>query len=109
MKELVACPGCGWSGLVEKYDIGDGPEWNCPTCDMCWPENAVIGADGLTNAERSMFALAREGMSRAGWPVPDTIGACPSCGSEDLRQHGPATAKCRQCEHEFFGVVPVRG
>lgn len=57
---LLACPECGWSGTVTLYDIGDGPEWCCLGCDMCWPSNPVVGEDGLTAAERSLREVAAE-------------------------------------------------
>jgi hypothetical protein len=57
---LLACPDCGWSGTVRLYDIGDGPEWCCPSCDMCFPSNPVRGEDGLTKAERALHHLAAQ-------------------------------------------------
>ncbi len=57
---LLACPDCQWSGVVRLYDIGDGPEWCCPSCDMCYPSNPVVGPDGLTNAQRDLKAMAKQ-------------------------------------------------
>lgn len=57
---LVGCPSCGWSGVVQLYDIGDGPEWCCRSCDHCFPSNPVVGGDGKTIAERTMLAAARQ-------------------------------------------------
>ncbi len=57
---LLACPSCAWSGTVTLYNIGDGPEWCCPSCDMCWPSKPVVGEDGLTAAERSLREFAAE-------------------------------------------------
>jgi hypothetical protein len=31
-----ACPSCGARHDGDPYDIGDGPEFCCPTCDWCW-------------------------------------------------------------------------
>jgi hypothetical protein len=31
-----ACPSCGAHHDGDPYDIGDGPEFACPTCDWCW-------------------------------------------------------------------------
>ena len=67
---VVLCPSCDWTGTVRLYDIGDGPEWNCPSCDMCFPSNAVIGEDGLTNAERKLHELARQ-IQRERWGSSD--------------------------------------
>lgn len=50
----LACPSCQWDGVATLYDIGDGPEWCCPRCDLCFASNSVIGEDGLTGAERSL-------------------------------------------------------
>lgn len=36
LTSVKVCPGCGWAGSARTYDIGSGPEWNCPACDMCW-------------------------------------------------------------------------
>jgi hypothetical protein len=56
---IDAVCGCGFRGQVTLYDIGDGPEWNCPSCDLCHCPTAVVGADGLTDAERKLVAEAR--------------------------------------------------
>lgn len=55
---------CGFSGKVTLYDIGDGPEWCCPQCDLCHCPTAEVGDDGLTNAERKLVAEAREHFER---------------------------------------------
>jgi len=34
------CPSCGTVATRETYDIGDGPELSCATCEWCW------GAEG---------------------------------------------------------------
>lgn len=68
---MLACPNCGWVGVVQLYDIGDGPEWCCRGCDQCFPSNAEVGADGLTRAERSLRTFAQqhhEGAPPAGDP-----------------------------------------
>ena len=36
----TACPQCGDVATREVYDIGDGPELSCASCEWCW------GADG---------------------------------------------------------------
>lgn len=35
-----ACPNCGDIATRQTYDIGDGPELSCASCEWCW------GADG---------------------------------------------------------------
>lgn len=62
VKVLVHCE-CSWSGVVSLYDIGDGPEWCCPSCDMCWPSNPVVGEDGKTGAQRKMEAGLAEALA----------------------------------------------
>jgi len=61
---VLACPGCQWSGTVTLYDIGDGPEWCCPGCDMCFPSNPVVDEEGLTGAEKNMMAAVMEVQAR---------------------------------------------
>lgn len=60
----MTCSSCGWTGRATFYDIGDGPEWCCPACDMCHCPTAKVGDDGLTDAERKMVAEARENFVR---------------------------------------------
>lgn len=31
-----ACPNCGNRADAAPYDIGDGPELSCPSCEWCW-------------------------------------------------------------------------
>ncbi len=63
LQVLLACPGCGWSGIVILYDIGDGPEWCCSSCDMCWPSKPEVGPDGKTGAQRNMEAAMAEALA----------------------------------------------
>lgn len=63
----VACE-CGFEGEVRLYDIGDGPEWNCPSCDWCWPASPEFGPDGKTNAERKGLEILEQYRKERGWP-----------------------------------------
>lgn len=31
-----ACPSCGQVAERSTYDIGDGPELSCASCEWCW-------------------------------------------------------------------------
>jgi hypothetical protein len=43
-KVASACPSCGTVAERTTYDIGDGPELSCASCEWCW------GADAYTYA-----------------------------------------------------------
>lgn len=34
-----ACPSCGQVSERTAYDIGDGPELSCASCEWCWGAN----------------------------------------------------------------------
>lgn len=69
MAVIQALCDCGFRGTVSLYDIGDGPEWCCPRCDMCHCPTAVVGPDGLTDAERKMVAEGRRLMEERHGPA----------------------------------------
>lgn len=56
MGDLVlvrTCPNCQWSGAASTYDIGSGPEWSCPGCEMCY------GASGQDLNPEDPFRIPR--------------------------------------------------
>lgn len=69
---IAAVCDCGFRGQVTMYDIGDGPEWNCPSCDICHCPTAVVGSDGLTGAERKLVEEGRRMMEERHGP-PDLV------------------------------------
>lgn len=59
----TACPSCGAVAERRTYDIGDGPELSCASCEWCW------GADGQTlrpyTYARVVEALGYDPLARA--------------------------------------------
>lgn len=69
----VVCKNCGWTGRPTFYDIGDGPEWCCPNCDMCYCPTAKVGKDGLTDAERKLVEEGRRLMEERHGPATTVL------------------------------------
>lgn len=50
----MKCPRCATDVTHEPYDIGSGPELNCPTCDHCF------GAEGQALKPLDIDAIRAE-------------------------------------------------
>lgn len=71
LTSIKVCPGCGFAGAVSTYDIGSGPEWACPSCDMCWgAAGQLLNPDDVWRIPRDLYdALPEWCRSNPKWVI----------------------------------------